>query len=333
MSLASLRRWHWAAIGTTIGLIAGGIRANFDNLDLYNASGGERQAAFEQAVLTPVVYDGVTYPQWKDLYVLRVADPAANGGLRYTVIGQFHETSPYRTLKRGADGKPQLTWSEHFFKAPLPYVPLPTTALPQAAAVAAPSLGGLARIAELLHLKEPEAPSSVLAFLDRVRAAHPGFSYSYHWWRRPRITVALWTAGMLLLVGGVWPFIASLIAFGTLLPPPREKRAPEPPRPAAAPAPPIQHAKPKVDEAALAHLRELEAELEASLSAESATADKPARPTSKPPAPSPSPAPQVLTGQRLEAAQVGPTESKVYEAKQDDFYPTERHHKPDEMKR
>jgi hypothetical protein len=331
MTLASLRRWHWAVIGTTIGLIAGGIRAHFDNLDLYDSSGGDgRQVAFETTMLNPVVYNGVSYPQWKDIYVLRVADPAAQGGLRYTVIGQFHETSPYRVLKRGADGKPQVSWSEHFFKAPLPYVPL-TTALPRVAA--APSLGVLARIAELLHLKEPEASSSVLWFLERVRTAHPGFSYSYHWWRRPRITVALWTAGMLLLVGGVWPFIASLIAFGTLLPPPREKPAPEPPRPAPAPAPPIQHAKPKVDEAALAHLRELEAELEASLSAEGATADKPvggahASATTKSPAPSSSP--RVLSGQRLEAAQVGPTESKVYEAKQDDFYPTERHHKPGE---
>jgi hypothetical protein len=326
MSLASLRRWHWAVIGLTLGLIAGGIRANFDNLDLYNASGGERQAAFEKGLLTPVVYDGVSYPQWKDLYVLRVADPAAHGGLRYTVIGQFHESNGQRVVNRGADGKPQVRWSEHFFKAPLPYVPL--TQLPKAATVATvPSLGLLARAAEWLHLKEREEPSSVLAFLERVRAARPGFSYTYQWWRRPRITVAEWTLGMLALVGGIWPFIASLIAFGKLVPPPRVKEPKPAPRPQPAPAP-APLARPKVDEAALAHLRELEAELEASLCAETANADQPAGHLSGPPARGSAPAPsspQVLSGQRLEALPTGPKESKVYEAKKDDFYPTERH--------
>jgi hypothetical protein len=328
MSLASLRRWHWAVIGTTLGLIAGGIRAKFDNLDLYNASGGEgRQVAFEKGVLTPVVYNGVSYPQWKDIYVLRVADPAAHGGLRYTVMGQYHESSPYRVLKRGADGKPEVRWSEHFYKAPLPYVPLTLTPLPQAAA---PSLGMLARIAELLRLKEPEEPGSVLAFLERVRLARPGFSYSYQWWRRPRITVAVWTVGMLAVVGGVWPFIASLIAFGTLVPPPRPKEPPPPaPRPQPVPPQAAQQARPKVDEAALAHLRELEAELEASLAAGTASADKPVGDDVPPTQTRAStPSPQVLSGQRLEAVPAGPTETKVYEAKRDDYYPTERHHPP-----
>src|SRR5438105_392517 len=109
-------------IGLALGLIAGTIRAPFDDLDLYNASSGEgRQLAFERSLLEPISYDGVAYPQWKDLYVVRVEDRAGRGGLRYAVVGQFHEHGAQRAVAHAAGGKPAVRWTEHFFKAPLPY--------------------------------------------------------------------------------------------------------------------------------------------------------------------------------------------------------------------
>jgi hypothetical protein len=323
MRFTTLRRWQYAVIGVILGSTAGAIRVYFQDLDLDNTTGGiGRQDLFERSILQPIVYDGISYPQWKDLYIVRVRDPSKESGLCYLVVGRYHESGQYRILSHTPDGKPDVKWSEHFFKAPEPYHPI--TPLPaNAGQPTLPSLGPIARIAELLYLKEPEEPASVIAFLEQARAAHPGsFTYTYQWWRRPRLTIAAWTLGSLAVVGGIWPFIASLLAYGKLFPPPREKPV-EPSQPAAKPSPPAPPA--AVSQAALEHLRELEAELEAGLSGagvSSAQADGTG--IASPPTSSAA-SPRVLTGQRLEVAAGPPKDDAVFEAKKDDFYPTERH--------
>ena len=323
MRFTKLSRWQYAVIGVILGLIAGTIRVYFQDLDLENTTGGiGRQDRFERSILEPIVYDGISYPQWKDLYIVRVRDPSKKSGLCYLVVGRYHESGQYRILSHTPDGKPDVKWSEHFFKSPEPYRSI-TPAPSKAGQLSLPSLGPIARIAEILYLKEPEEPASVIAFLEQFRATHPGsFTYTYQWWRRPRLTVAAWTLGSVIVVGGIWPFIASLLAYGKLFPPPREKPV-VPNQPASKPSPPPAPA--AVSQAALEHLRELEAELEASLSGAGVSIAQVGGTDVASPSTSPAVSPRALTGQRLEVVPEPPKDDAIFEAKRGDFYPTERH--------
>ena len=314
MHLSQLNRWQWVAIGLFVGLIAGALANTVGGVDLDNpANSINTQRAFEDSILNPVVYWGVKYPQWKDVRVVRVYDPSRPSGLSYLVMGKHHARSPVRRPPRKPDPNFKVEYTDHLFRASQPYLPLNRQIADSAEPVRA-SANLFCRLAEALRLKEPEESKSVLGFLDQVRANNPGFTYSYQWWRRPRITMLVWTLGSVVVIGGVWPFIVCLLTHGKLFPPAPEKGIDLRKVSTGSPEP-----ESKLFGAAAAGmdpLHRLEAELEARFSGsgaasstEAATVDPDAK----------------LTGEQPQAVAESP---KVYEAKTDDYYPTQRQQRP-----
>jgi hypothetical protein len=57
---------------------------------------------------------------------------------------------------------------------------------------------------------------TILTYLDRVAAQHPHVRYRYAWERKPMWVYTFWTVGSLLLIGGVWPSLVSLLTGGGL---------------------------------------------------------------------------------------------------------------------
>ncbi len=327
--LQNLQRWHWVVIGIVVGIVIGTIKGNLDNVDLADVSGGMgQQDVFEKSILQPIVYDGVPYPQWQNVYVVRVDDPHRASGAAYTVLGKYHESGKYRIIERSSDGKPVVRWTERFYKAPSPYVPRS----PIVGAMAQPALklelDGLRRLAEALHLKESEEPDSVISFLAKVQASQPGFSFQYKWWRRPRINFSVAILISVTAIGGVWPFVVNLLTYGKLFAPPREKPV-KPSKPSVA-TKPSTPAKPAVTQADLTHLRQLEAEIEAKLAHHAGSAEGSIESVLQETTTARSvvtAAPKVLSGERLEALPDEAKEAAEFKARKDDFYPTHRQHR------
>jgi hypothetical protein len=149
------------------------------------------------------------------------------------------------------------------------------------------------------------APPSVLDHLETLRATR-GVQYRYAWWwwvRRPLFTSSV---GALVLIGGVLPTVLSVLAYGTLVPPPREKRPSLRGVKRGAAARPTPVGPGVMNDAGE------EAEL----------------PVRAPPvaaAPSPGPIPKPLARGDETPVVAAPGDEKHFGAGKEDFYPTELH--------
>jgi hypothetical protein len=310
--MARLKRWQWIVIGLVVGLAAGMVAANFWGREVESlGSAINNQQRFEQS-LHPYKYRDEEVPRWKDVRVLRVNDPGGRNGMSYVVIGLNYTPSVSMGPRRTPEGKLDIRWVPTMYVAPSPYTPL--TPVAAAAPARAPLLR---RLAEWLQFKEPEEPNSVVDYLTAVGAARPDFTFTYQWWKRPRMTVATWTAGSVLVIGGIWPFLASLLAFGRLVPP-REEKGIDLSKVRNTPTAPLQQ-RPTVTATDIDHLRQIEAAMAARLD----TAQPAATPAPTPPA-APAPPPTRLAGGALEAAPEQHQPDAEFETKDDDFYPTEK---------
>lgn len=235
--------------------------------------------------------------------------------LIYLVSGKYFTNEP--TIR--ADKKVAYKWSAYYFLAPTPYVP--ATAFK--AGVVSPGPSALQRLAELLHLREPEPPNTVVDYLRKASVAN-GVVFTYRWWAEPRFRLVAWVFGSFVLIGIVWPFVVNIMVFGTLSRPPEEK-APKL-RKTKSTAAATKGPKNAITDKDMAELAALESELEKKLAAGAkprSTTDVP-EPVAQAPikqlagdgAPAPIPVPEKDDEQR------------VFAAKQDDFYPTERHISP-----
>jgi hypothetical protein len=152
-----------------------------------------------------------------------------------------------------------------------------------------------------------------MAYLDSLRPA--GVGYTYAWWNDPRWTVPTWAGAGVLLVGFAIPSLLNLLKYGSLRAPREaEEEAEARPAPAAAPSPesPPEGLADDID----SYNEGLEHQL----------GDDGARPA---PVPAPAVAPvQQLRGEKVEARPADAGPGKAFGARDDDFYPTERHPGP-----
>jgi hypothetical protein len=282
MGIENIRRWQWIVVALVIGVAVGSVRrlAEGDVTSRFPLVLNS-QAEFERALLEKG--DGV--PRFRDLTVYTEKVPGADqavhvvGGL-YT---QFH-------VKDGQTFASPPTRACFIFKPPY-----------QA----------------LIDRGKPINPEyTVIDYLASLRGQ--GVRFRTAWWHSPAASIALWTLGSLILIGGVWPTLVNLIAFGQLTQPPRESfdvGGPSTSTPAAATSAPTE------DD--LARLRQLDAALEAQLAAGATGA------TSITPADAPAPAVRALSATPLEPiAAERPEEDREFGADRDDYYPTERHAPP-----
>jgi hypothetical protein len=162
----------------------------------------------------------------------------------------------------------------------------------------------------------PRPDYSVRDYLTDVAKEHKHVSFRYAWWKEPKATLALWTMGGLVLVGGVWPTVVNLLVgagFGR-----RREKDPEYDLDRFQGEPEVVKPAPPATVGMEDHLRELEEELAQNLKAGVATtaAPQPEQPVAK------------LTGEKLQVEATPEVEEhKEYKG---DFYPVVRkvEHKP-----
>lgn len=281
MGITSLHRVHWISIALIVGLALGWASDSADS-GLWGADVAGHglllpdQEAFENGLIQEfqgmrLFRDAIVYPQ-------RLAQHGGKDQRVYLVSGRF-----WNGQEHLRDGRPVAEWVRRCVITSTPYRPRVAGRDPSIAA---------------------EYPS-VIEFLQAMHRAHE-VEYRYAWWAaHPVLT---WLVGVLILIGGVWPTLINLIAFGRLTRPPEAKtlslwnvhaRKGPPVRPAAASFTLPPHAEP----------------YESVLPPDPAVADD-----ESPPAPV-----VALSGGPIEAITKSPRESKEFGADQDDFYPTERH--------
>ena len=164
---------------------------------------------------------------------------------------------------------------------------------------------------------EGEEYPNVLEFLKKAKEISPEVKYRYAWYRETWAVFMLCTGASVLLIGGVWPSVVSLMV-GAGLGLQREAKGPEYDlsRFKSEPPKPSQRHEPTPEE--IAHMRELEAELERKLEAQRLGMPVPEdQPAAK------EAAPRQLDAGPLEAAAIQKNEEEHdYKG---EFYPVDRH--------
>lgn len=320
MRFESLKRWHWVLIALMLGFAVGYVRSMYIDSEFQDISGSlNTQARFERELTMPTSVGGQQLPQLKDISVYRLKDPRDPSKLTYIVRGKHLPPGSPRAIIRDKEGKWKVNYFPTFFLAPTPYTPeLPIPPLPAGKTVPARVKSPMMKLAEALKLKEPDPANNVLDYLDKVAAAK-GIAYTYSWWKAPRVVIAGWVFGCLVAIGGIWPTIVNLIAFGSFFRPPEEKPVLASAAEATAPTPKSTAPTAEDMDAVRAMGDALEKKLGGSVSLSKGGA----------PASAATPAPAPL--RQLNATSAEPVqglaqteEEKHFDAKADDFYPVER---------
>ena len=283
MQLAAIPRWQWVVVALLAGAIMGYVN-DVANSELYgiNVQGYglllPDQQQFENGLVQE--YNGirlfsnpVVYPHWS-------TDAHGHRKLIYVVSGSFWDGR--EEIK---DGKTVAEWRPRCIITDTPYKP---------------KIG----ISENGGKVATEYPS-VVEFLGALHRVYK-VDYRYAWWALHPMLI--WMLGSLIVVGGIWPTLINLLAYGTFTRPPEVKAVslwnirgsklrPEPKAVFAAP--------PSNDE--------FDDEEDLPASRESTEEETPA------------PAVRKLASTPVEVAPQDPHEQRAYGAQKDDFYPTERH--------
>jgi hypothetical protein len=316
-----MKRWQWVLIALVAGFVIGSVRNMYGDEDLNNLGRSiNTQSNFEYALLRPVAFPGgQQLPQFKDIAVVRVKDPANPSKLTYVVKVKYFPRGAPGGLSQSKDGKWHANYFPYFYIAKTPYVP--EFPIKEPPATTRTLSNRLAALAERLRLKEPDPPNTVLDYLRRAESAR-GVKFVYQWWKQPRATIGMWVAICIVLIGGVWPTIASLIAFGTFFPPPEEKGVD---LRKVRSTPTAEKKRAGVTDQDMERLLAMEADLEAKLKASGVATGAAGQPDKPPPTPV-----RELTAAPLDAAKLAQQakEDKEFGAKPDDYYPTERHGRP-----
>lgn len=355
MRVEQIHRWQWIVIALVVGFLIASVRNHYLNDDVTgygNSMNGQQQ--FESAIRTHErLPNGEARPLFYKLVVLNIKDPdppalsmddtiklftpaqkkkydsmnrsdqgayareirdqiTANRRT-YAVAGVYYNGRPSQNPKTNQYEK---VWHPYLFITPTPYKPLRQFAVAGPVPALKPTLSDkLQSLAEKLHLKDPDPPNSALSYLNALKAQGQ-VEFTYQWWKAPRVAIATWMAGTLVVIGGVWPTLINLLVYGRFTRPYEEKVDLSKVRNTSMAA--RASREPTAEE--LAQLKALEEKLEADLAASA---------SNSPLSPSDQPAPQpvkVLTAKELEVAAAASAsgESHEYAAKPDDFYPTEK---------
>jgi len=284
MGLAALHRVHWVLIALVLG-VAFGLVFDTSHAELYgvNVHGYglllPNQQEFENGLVQEYEHirlfsDPVVYPHWG-------VGPDGDKQREYVVAGRYWNGNAHMK-----DGKAVAEWVPRCVITKTPYKPQ-------------------TQVVERNGQATAEFPS-VLEFLDAMHRVY-GVKYQYAWWAAyPMLT---WLTASLLVVGGIWPTVVNLLAFGSFT------------RPAEAPtlsfwtlwkvrSRPAVEKKPVLKSFAAPHDPNLDALVAASLAHAEDEADE-----SEPVA--------ALSTEPVQAVPQAPKDPKAFGAKRDDFYPTE----------
>jgi hypothetical protein len=289
--LIAIRRWQWLLIGLAVGALVGSVRRavapitpDDEFLDRYPVVLTE-QATFEAALADEVQ----GHRRFEDIIVY--PGQAVSSGTTprlYFVTGQYWDGR-----EQFQDGQAVARWVPACFVTRGPYTPVLSAAATR-----------------------PASYPSVLAYLENLQARGK-LQFRYAWWEWLTDGIALWTVGAALVVGGIWPCLVDLYAFGSLR---RPREAEEKPRAAMIAAPARQ---PPADSDATAAAASYVGEMERDLAAADASSPTPAN-GGAPAQPQRVLRPLPGTGDPV-PQHTTPATPKDFGAEKGDFYPTELH--------
>jgi hypothetical protein len=175
MAIADLKQWHWIGIGFVVGAALTVVRVSFPADERAGAVRTIGAGRFVQKVRASA-RDGV--PALRGVTVHPPRRMASESGARRAnyVTGEILET--------GADGR--SNYVPFAFYAEIPF------RVPGAGAAQSTTY-------------------SVLHHLAEASGSGHAIDYRYAWWETPRMITALWGGGSVLLIGGVWPMMLSLL--------------------------------------------------------------------------------------------------------------------------
>jgi hypothetical protein len=175
MDLLSLKHWHWVLIGLLVGLALGGAQTFWGPAYRDSTARTLSQDLFEAALL------GRSEEYSKLALSDLLVHPPDNQGHQW-VTGRFVED------RFVVHPPTHYLHMEGTFKYPaaLPYQPKRS-------------------------LSNISGGPSVREFLDTVARQRSGFDYRYAWYEQKNAVLASWTAGCVIIIGGIWPLALSLL--------------------------------------------------------------------------------------------------------------------------
>jgi hypothetical protein len=234
MQIEDFKRWHWVLIS----LIIGGLLAYARTMIAPDEMGSGRGISaneFMQNVARPKTGNG--YDWVKEITVY----PAENGVDQAT--GQMRQMNfvVCNLLTPLPNGKYQ--YKPVHFLAEIPF--------------------------KVGNNKPTSDTYSIRDYLAEVKERFPESHYRFAWWTAPRAQFGIWMGGAVLLIGGVWPSLVSLMIGAGLGRPHKEKEEYDLERfskskPTKAPEP---VAKPGLSQADAAKLRDMQDQMEQDLAA------------------------------------------------------------------
>ncbi len=202
MRVEDLKRWHWIVIGLGLGLALGYANARPAEHRMPKARQLLPPLEFEQALHAPAVGGN---PRIKDIVVYPVSDGLLVRMNLLTSEGGFG----------GGGGGDKWNYQPAEIFALKPYKPY----------IPAQGLGRWQHSVNPNTPRKAPAPDyTVISYLRDVAQRNNKVTFRYAWWKEPKYVMAYWTLGMLVMVGGVWPFVLNLLigaGFG-------RKKEPEP---------------------------------------------------------------------------------------------------------
>jgi len=194
MGVEDLKRWHWVVIGLVGGLLMAWVRVEMaDSAEGARPEKSISAARFQHALELSPAYDAATKRYVPHVFDV-VVSPFANDSQHYRVTG---------TYLKPLDTTPG-------FYQPMQFVFIADT----------PFL----LVEEQQRLTPVEdADRTVLSYLEKEAKWHPWVKYRYAWWNEKRWVYVLWTAGSVVVVGGIVPVLVRLMIGAGLARPPRRE--------------------------------------------------------------------------------------------------------------
>ena len=291
MGIEDFKRWHWIAIGLVIGTILW-------YAHIYDITSGQRRGPDE----SESARRGISPAEF--IYDLqRPKTPKGNPWITKLTIyppvevkgqdGKVSSKSYATMLKLDVTGNTTGKYNPYQLIADVPF-----------------KMAGSA--------PAPRADFTIRDYIDQLRKNHSEITYRYAWWNLPTAAAAIWGGGAVLLIGGIWPTLVSLMIGAGLgrkkdqeseYDLDRFKGGTEAAAKSASKAPTAEdHRK----------LRELQEKLEKNLAAGAAAADQPSNA-----APAQAAAVRKLEGGPLELATASKEPEEAHEYK-GEYYPVAR---------
>src|SRR4051812_41234378 len=188
MQIEDFKRWHWVVISLAIGALLAYGRTM---LSPDESGTGRGIAAVEvgENVARPKSRNGDDWIKQLTIYPTQTIVDASTGQMRQV---NFVVCSLLTPLPNG-----KYQYKPVHFTAEIPF--------------------------KVGNINPTSNTYSIRDYLTEVKERFPDLQYRYAWWTQPRAQFGIWMGGAVLLIGGVWPSLVSLMIGAGLGRPHKEK--------------------------------------------------------------------------------------------------------------